>query len=404
MTSFYFVKIYERLGSYIGAVGGLLGLNGGAGGTGFNTTSGTNAGQINTAYNQNQTALQGQNGLLSALQGQNGLGNQTQNYGQLQGIINGQGPNPAQAMLNQATGANVANQASLMAGQRGAGANVGLMARQAAQQGAGLQQQAAGQGATMQANQSLGALQQAGAMANQMAGQQIGQTNQNVASNQNEQNILQGANTANNQVQGQLANTTMQGQQGLIGGAMNGAGALMGIAGGGMVPKLADGGSVGPQSMFGQALLPVNMGPGAGFGGVPNAGAQSMANSMKSKPKAPSDPLAGATDVTNSMGPDMSMMAAKGGQVPVMLSPGERKLSPQEAQAVAKGKANPMKVGGQIPGKAKVAGDDYANDTVKDSVKPGSVIIPRSVMNSKDPARGAAEFVRATLAKKKVSK
>jgi len=33
-----------------------------------------------------------------------------------------------------------------------------------------------------------------------------------------------------------LANTTMQGQQGLLGGALNGAGAVLGLAHGGSVP------------------------------------------------------------------------------------------------------------------------------------------------------------------------
>ena len=97
-----------------------------------------------------------QNSAISGLQGvagqQAGLAQQYQN------IASGQGPNPAMAQLNQTTGQNVANQAALMAGQRGAGANVGLMARQAAQQGAATQQQAVGQGATMEAQQRLNAL------------------------------------------------------------------------------------------------------------------------------------------------------------------------------------------------------------------------------------------------------
>lgn len=105
-----------------------------------------------------------------------GLGNIAgQQYGteqQLQGVANGTGPNPAMAALNQQTGQNVANQAALMAGQRGAGANIGLLARQAAQQGAATQQQAVGQGATMQAQQSLNALGQMGAQQQAEAGTQ----------------------------------------------------------------------------------------------------------------------------------------------------------------------------------------------------------------------------------------
>ena len=251
----------------MGAIGGLLGTAGGAAGSGFSTpqqasiVNPTNAGQISSAYTGVQNSQQAQQNLLSALQGQNGLGNQSQVYGQLQGVANGTGPNPAQAMLNQATGQNVANQAALMAGQRGAGSNVGLMARQAAQQGANIQQQAVGQGATMQANQSLNAISAAGNMANTQAGQQIGQTNANTAAQQAEQaaliNAQLGVNNSNvgmqsnvNNVNGQLANTTMQGQQGLIGGVMNSLG--------GGISSLAEGGDVDDGGGDSQQLAPAD--------------------------------------------------------------------------------------------------------------------------------------------------
>ena len=164
----------------MGAWSGLLGNNNGANGTGFSTPQGanitnpTNPGQINNAYSGNQTALAQQQALLQALQAQGGLGNQSQVYNQLQGVVNGTGPNPAQAQLAQATGTNVANQAALMAGQRGAGSNVGLIARQAGQQGAATQQNAVGQAATLQANQSLNALNSAGSIANTQVANQIG--------------------------------------------------------------------------------------------------------------------------------------------------------------------------------------------------------------------------------------
>jgi hypothetical protein len=302
----------------------LLGLGGGAGGTSFSLNPGTNANQVNTAYNQNQA-------LLTALQGQNGLGNQSQVYNQLQNVAAGQGPNPAQAMLNQATGANVANQAALQAGQRGASQNVGLAARNAALAGTNAQQQAAGQGATMQANQALGALGQAGQLANTQAGQQIGAT-------QNEQNILQNANTAYNQQQAGLAQTQMQGQQSMLSGVLGGIGAL-----GGTVGNVAKGIS---QGMADGGLVPNQMGVQSMFG-------QSLANQPMSS----------------------------GGNV------GEK-----------------LKAGGHVPGQAKVKGDSLKNDSVKALLSPGEVVIPRSVMNSKDPIRGAAQFVQSVMAKKKARK
>lgn len=58
-----------------------------------------------------------------------------------------------------------------------------------------------------------------------------------------------------------------------------------------------------------------------------------------------------------------------------------------------------MKSGGAVPGQAKVAGDSAKNDTVKALLSPGEVVIPRSVMQSKNPAEAAARFVAAVLAK-----
>ncbi len=420
----------------MGAVGGLLGLNGGAGGTGFQGPSGANitnpvtGEQLSNAYTGAQGAMTGQQDLLAALQRQNGLGNQSQVYGQLQGIANGTGPNPAQAMLNQATGQNVANQAALMAGQRGAGSNVGLMARQAGMQGAGIQQNAAGQAATMQANQSLNAINQAGQMANAQAGNQIGQTNANTQAQQAEQQALLGAHGNYNSAQAgsqasvnagnaALANTSMQGQQGMIGGLLNGAGVgiktLFGADGG--VVHMANGGDSsafqGAASKFGQFLQ------GAGSTMAPQAQesvqpttpsgqlqkgssqfAQNLVGALGSRSSAPNAGAiaggGGSSGIANTM-----MPFSRGGQVPAMVSPGEKYLSPQAVQQVEKG-ANPMQVGETIPGKPSVGGakNSYANDTVSKTLEEGGVVVPRSATQSKNPHRASSEFVHKVLAKR----
>lgn len=247
----------------MGAIGGILGLSGGANGTGFSGPQGapivntTNPAQTSAAYTGTQGSLSSQQALLSALQAQNGLGNQSQVYNQFQGIANGKGPNPAQAMLNQSTGQNVANQGALMAGQRGASSNVGLIAKQAAQQGSAIQQNAAGQAATLQANQSLNALNSAGNMANTQAANQIGATTTNTQANLAEQQALMNAQNAFNQNQvsmqnninsanAGLAQTNMGGQQSFLGGVGNAAGGVTGLfAAGGAVQ-----GSSGPRSMI----------------------------------------------------------------------------------------------------------------------------------------------------------
>jgi len=226
------------MGSITHAIGNVLGGSGNtgigwsAGSAPIDTPVGNDAakGSITSAQN----AIAQQQAFLQALQAQGGIQNQTsalarmqglegqlgggaqneQNVfaqqqalaNQLQGISEGRGPNPAQTMLSQATGQNVANQAALMAGQRGAGANAGLLARQIAQQGASTQQQAANQAAIMQAQQQLGALGQLGGQQQAMA---------QLAGNQIAQQQAQQANVANLATQqvGQQANATQLANQ-----------------------------------------------------------------------------------------------------------------------------------------------------------------------------------------------
>jgi hypothetical protein len=292
-----------------GGLAGLIGSSGGVGGTGFNTPSGTNAEQINNAYNRNQSALDAQNAVAGVLAPQAGtaVANQNTLAGQYAAQAAGQGPNVAQTMLNQRTGQNVATQASLMSGQRGASANPALLARQAAQQGAATQQQGVGEAATMQAQQQIAAQQaQAQLAANQIA-QTQGATSAATQAAQGEQGILQGANTANNNLQGQFANTTMQGQQGLLGGVMNGVGAAFGLDEGGEVgskklefihkmakmgmdhfhgpnpKKMADGGLSVPTVGYQAPQVNFQQSPAAqgGFSSGANAGAEAMGSSMK---------------------------------------------------------------------------------------------------------------------------
>lgn len=237
--------------------------------SGVNITPGTNAAQLGNAYNQAQYGIGQSANLMNQLQGQNGIQNQSNVYNQLQGVANGTGPNPAQAQLAQATGQNVANQAALMAGQRGATANPGLIARQAAQQGASTQQQAAGQAANLQAQQSLNAINAQG----QIAQNQVNQLGQGVnaynQAAQNEQNALQSANTAYNNanvsqqaginnVNASIAQGNQQASNNLLGGLFSGAsGAISAAFGaeGGVVKKMADGGDADDAPSEGTANL-----------------------------------------------------------------------------------------------------------------------------------------------------
>jgi hypothetical protein len=437
----------------MGAISGLLGTGGGANGTGFaapteggatiNPFNNQAPNQISDSYIQNQDAIWQQQQLVNALNAQNGIQNQSNVYGQLQNIAAGQGPNPAQAQLAQATGANTANQAALMAGQRGSAQNVGLIARQAAQQGATNQQQSAGQAATLQAQQSLNALGQAGTLAGNQVSNQIGTTATLNQAQQNEQqqllNALSSYNATNaglqaniNTTNAGLAGTAMQGQQAIVGGALQGIGSGLGMlagAEGGEVPNYDDGGPVSglntaqnaPQSSFGKFLKNWSSGnnPDAGSsafsdmgsstsgGQALNQGASSAMSGatkgimglFKSSPASPTTVAGGPLDVG---GPAAvaTMAAAKGGQVPALVSPGEKYLPPKEVKKVEKG-ANPMAVGKTIPGKPKVPGsvNSYTNDTVPAKLEEGGIVLPRSVTQSKDPAKAAHEFVAAIMSK-----
>lgn len=202
-----------------------------------------------------QDQLQQYQNFTNALGAQNGIAHQSGVFNQLQNVANGQGPNPAQAMLNQATGQNVVNQASLMAGQRGSSANPGLIARQAAMEGGALQQNAAGQGATLQAQQSLGALNQLGGLAGQQVQQQGGAMGNLLNANQSG---LQAQNQNNVNLAGTQAGIA-QGQQQAQGGILGGVG--RGIAGLGSVIGLADGGAVPASSSNQQAAMKEDTGP-----------------------------------------------------------------------------------------------------------------------------------------------
>lgn len=434
-----------------GGIAGLLGAAGGQGGSGFNTPSGTNGAQIASNYAMGQDALQNQMNLVSTLTPQATSAVAAQNVlsGQYANQAAGQGPNVAQDVLHQATGANVANQAALMAGQRGASSNPGLMARQAAQVGAGVQQQAAGQAATTQAQQQIAAQQAQAQLANNQIGQTQNATTADTQATQGEQSILQGANTANNNINGQLAQTTMQGSQAALGSAagMIGPAAMSLLAHGGevhghkkldFIHKMAkmglehfDGGGLAVPQVQSQVAQPIPFAPiqqvQGGFSEGPNKGAEALANigkqDHKPKPAAPAQmsmietqPVAvgpaGSTDLsdlgTKAMAAHGGVMEknwghvanflAGGGKVPAMVSPGEVYLRPDQVQDVVKGGANPLAIGEKIPGKAKVKGDSYKNDFVKKDLEAGGVVVDReNVMNPKK----AAKFVQKSVAKKK---
>lgn len=356
----------------------------GAKGAGFqagsaNIVEAANKEQADAAYKRAQEALDQQNALVAALGAQGGIQKQSDVYNQYAGLAQGTGPSLAQAQLQQATGANIANQAALAAGQRGAGANVGLMARQAAQAGGGLQQQAIGQLSQLRAQEQLAALGQQAGLATQMVGQQTGATQNYGQQTQSEQqNILNAIAQANNakvaqqsninNTMAEIAKGNQAAQQGMLG---MGIGALGSV--GAAIPgllKSAPAAPLNPSGVMGPQL------PGGQFYSQP--GVYNKAHGGVIEKYAEGGEINGPRSFAGKFLSGKPMLAHGG--APVV---GE--------QLAAQGKL--------VPGHATTKGDSYKNDTVDAKLSPGEIVIPRSIAQAPDAPKKAAEFVNAVLAK-----
>lgn len=437
-----------------GFISGILGTNNNFQAKGADIQQGTNAAQLNQSYNgvqdslkQQQGAIGQQQGLTNTLTGQANQGANTQNNltSMLTARANGQGPNPAQAQLNQNTGQNIQQQAALMAGQRGAGANAGLLARQNAQQGAATQQNAVGQAATLNANQQIAAQNQLQGLAASQVGQGQGSLNALTGAvqgygqaQQNEQGILQNANTAannanvamqsniNNVNSGVSAGNQSQNSNiiGGITGALSGATAMQAgakagaLAHGGAVHRYADGGWTNNVSTSGPQIEATQR-QDIKTADLSKAG-QQLTGALKSKfgtkaDSAPADliqqPQLGSQFAAQGPGLGLdtnlgkpssfvgSYLMADGGKVPAMVSPGEGYLSPENVKKVLAG-ADAMQLAEKVPGKPKVKGDSLKNDTVKTTLQEGGVVLPRHITTHKMASEKAAAFVHHAAAKK----
>jgi hypothetical protein len=425
----------------MGFLGGVLGTNNNYQANLGNTGS---AGALDEATAEAQAAKTYQEQFVQALGGQNGIGNQSSVFNQLQGVANGTGPNVGQAQLNQATNQNIQQANALISSQKGI--NPALAARLAGQQAAQANQQAAGQSATMQAQSQLNALGQLGGIAGQQVSQQQGALNSLNTSAQNLQANALGANQAANQINSGVAQSNANQNAALAGGVIKGAAAAAGgMAEGGMVPEVPSNMS-GPSSRLGKffygagSAIPSDsagqqMGEGMGsiFGTLAKRGVEALQDNspqadaamrqaynnsallsgqsnvnqpkLNVLPQQQAGPslganmqLPGAQMPSNIFGVSPAPAMSKGGKVPAKLSPGEIYLPPQKAEKVAKGETDPIKAGKKVPGKAKVKGDSYSNDTVAAMLEAGGVVVPRSVLDSKDPHKAAADFVAAVMA------
>jgi hypothetical protein len=210
-----------------------------------------------------------------------------------------------------------------------------------------------------------------------------------------------------------MAGTQMQGQQAVIGGLMQAAGpavkaAALGAAEGGLITKMAVGGvaaqpaAIGPGSSFGQFLSGwstganmnhpsmdsgfINLMPGR------NPGAEklqeaigSMNPGKQATEEVPGDAGGYGAGQSAPMAQNQPMQAVIGSQM--------------------KAKGGLASSGGHVAAKtpsqkAVKSGNSYANDKIPALLSEGEIVIPRDVLQSGDPVKGAADFVARIMAKR----
>lgn len=317
----------------------------------------------NNAINQQQMLAQ-----LLGGQGSQGMNTQSNLTQALTNQANGVGPNPAQAALNENTGQNIQGQAALAAGQRGAGSNVGLIARQVGQQGAGIQQQAVGQSAVLQAQQQLAAQQQLQQLASAQIGQEAGAVSNFNNSALNNQGQLLGAlggynsaqvgNTGSqNSANAGIAQTNANNTAKTIGGAINGASAIPALFG-------AEGGEVdNSKEILAKAL---------------------------SKKQFP-DHLRAIAEIYH----PKVLKKADGGEIDQPIpDQGQDMFASVKSELPLLASGIAASKGAEVPGDPKVPGKNtLKNDVVPAMLTPKEIVLPLSVTQSKDPGEAAKLFV-----------
>lgn len=364
-------SVVPGIGTAVGAIGGGLagllgGLFSGSGPQMPNITDPVTGQMITDAQGRVVATQQQLQDFATSLQGVNGVQNQQAVFKQIQDVSQGKGPNPAQAMLNRATGQNVENTSALMAGQRGAGSNVGLIAREAGQAGANIQERATEQGSTLQSQQQLNALNsESGIAGQQVAETQGALTSANTAAENNQGQLLGAQTSYNNAITGGQGNVNTTNQQ-QLGTMLTGAGQVANSLGTAVTGKnnLDTDTGTPPEKEAEGGLI---------HKAVPGPHKSHVANFL---------------------------VMAKGGKVPAMVSPGEVYLNPEAVHRVLEGE-NPLKIGERITGKAKVKGDSEKNDTVPKTLDEGGVVISRT--HTSNPEK-AELFVRRAVHMKKRSK
>ena len=416
----------DRLQFKEGSLASAMGFSGGAGGSGFAGPS---------------------------LPDQQGMNNLQGSYNQLHDESMGNGPNPAQAQYFQNTQDLAKQQAGAISSVQGI--SPALAARMISQQGGGAMQNAAAAGATAQAQQQLSAMgmaaqtaaQQAGAY-NQIQGN-INTANQSLAQTQMNRGLLGGliGSVGNVMAKGGVVQKNYADGGGVnnnnpfaFGNPQSGGGAqsslgqfLQGTMQTPVYDSTKQGGmDNGPDKkggqdfmrgvlkMFNKGNTPQNAGQGPTMDNmsgmsddIPYAspdfssslmgsagGAGDAAGALGAADAGAGAEAGSATEGAAAAegGDSAAALLAKGGAVPAKVSPGEVYIPPGKVKQAAKS-GNPLKYGKQFPGTPKVRGNSYANDVLPAKLQAGGIVIPNSIMQSKNPGEGAKRFIEACIAK-----
>lgn len=325
----------------------------------------------------------------------------------------------------QAGNTSVAGIGAGLTGQQQTGINAGF------QQGAtqvGQQQTQQGINAGIAQNQVGNAIAGQGVASNAALGQQSnvlgGIANQNNAMVSTQNNI----NSAN----AGLAGTAQNNQAGLIGGAMNiaspaavmggggaaGAAAMAG-AGGGLVAKIpkkmAQGGELMPSApqvpstfaQYLQGVSPIQDTPTQGALPYKMIGGQGGRQPGDSPPPPTTytgqPTVVGPTGEVQSTGTNEGDWLNNNQDTASFVGSNNQDFNATSPPPMAKGGLAAK--GGHVAAKnpkekAVKKGNSYDNDKVPAMLSEGEIVIPRSVMQGKDPVRGAADFVAKVMAKK----
>lgn len=363
------IEHYDAGGTVVGASPGNTAANAVQMGTGavLSPVQGVASGVAGALTTQNQ--YQAQNPYSTQVL-QNSVNNLNNVNSQEQGLANqlesesqGQGPNPAQTMLQQSLQQQQGQAAAMAAGNRGI--NPGLAMRQALQAKGAAAANAQAQGIVAGQQQQLNAQNQLTGLYGQMGNQSLGQ-----------QGLYVNANNTTEGINAQIAQNNANAVNQTEGGILGGVGSFLGLAKGGKVPAhldkmarvyhphmYASGGNVFGNTPGGSIYVP----------GVPNF---SNAKALDAKPS-----MFGGGGGAYSVSP--MPLTSFGG------APGATDLG-----AMAPGTAIAAR-GGKIGGKAAVKGDSYKNDNVPALLSPGEVVLPRHVTQAKDAPSKAAEFMRS---------